>query len=97
MKLYYKNKILINGLYPMVDYKIDGYLQKTGIYDESALNLEHEDIAFYCGGHLLQAMYSVKNKKGAYYEYFENDELFEIEVSSSLDSISELQDELLKK
>lgn len=32
MKLLYKNKILISGLFPMKNYKIDGYVEKTGIF-----------------------------------------------------------------
>lgn len=29
MILYYKTKILISGLFPMVNFKIDGFIEKT--------------------------------------------------------------------
>ena len=29
MKLFYKNKILISGIFPLKNHKIDGYIQKT--------------------------------------------------------------------
>lgn len=80
MKTYYKNKILINGLFPMVKYKIDGYIEKTGKYDENIVDINHPDSIFYRNGHLSFSTYSPKDKDGIFYEYFENDELFELDV-----------------
>lgn len=96
MKVLYKNKILINGLFPMVNFNIDGYKQKTGKYDETIINTENEDFIFYSAGYLVQSMYSVKDKTGSFYEYFENEEFFEIEVAQIEDK-KELEEELLEK
>ena len=96
MKVFYRNKILITGLFPMIDFKIDGYIQKTGTYDKTIINTKHDDYIFYSGGYLVQSMYAIKDKKDIFYEYFENDELFEIEVST-LDNKDKLNEELLDK
>ncbi len=84
MKIYYKNKILINGLFPLINYIIDGYTEKTGKMDEKKINVKDEDYLFYTGGYLINSSYAVEEKEGIYYEYFENDELFEIEVSDDI-------------
>lgn len=80
MKTYYKNKILINGLFPMIDYKIDGYIEKKGKYDKNIINMKDPDSIFYTSGHLSSSVYSPKEKDEVFYEYFENDELFELDV-----------------
>ena len=84
LKIYYKNKILICGIFPMVNFNIDGYTQKTGKYDENIINADNDDFIFYSGGYLIHASYSCKEKKGTFFEYFENDELFEYEVPDDL-------------
>ncbi len=80
MKLYYKNKILINGLFPLVDFEIDKYKQKTGKYDEKIVDVNSNDYIFYASINLIKSCYACKEKEGVYYEYFENDELFEYEI-----------------
>ncbi len=97
MKLYYTNKILINGLFPMNRFKIDGYIQKTERYDESLIKTKHKDYIFYIGGYLTKSCYSVKGEKGAFYEYFENDEPFEIEINSHIEDKENLEKELITK
>lgn len=62
MKTYYKNKILINRLFPMIDYKIDGYIEKTGEYDKNIINMKYPDSIFYTSGHLFSSVYSPKEK-----------------------------------
>lgn len=91
-KIFYKNKILINGLFPIIGFKIDGYIQKTKQYDETIINAEHEDFPFYSFGYLTQSAYSVQGKTGIFYECFENIELFEMEVESTddIDALNEL-------
>ena len=37
MILYYKTKILISGLFPMVNFKIDGFIEKTELYNENII------------------------------------------------------------
>ena len=84
MKTYYRNKILINGIFPMKKFEIDGYKEKTSKYDENMINYDSEDSIFYSSGYLIQSLYSPKEKEGTYYEYFENDELIEINVDESI-------------
>lgn len=80
MKLFYKNKILISGIFPLKQFKIDGYTQKTGVYDEKMIDYNKEDAVFYSAGHLIHSAYSCVEKNGAFYEYFENEEPFECEM-----------------
>lgn len=84
MKVKAKCKILINGLFPIENYKIDEFMQKTGEYDEMKVNTNDEDYIFYAAGELVKAMYSVKGKSGAFYEYFENEELIEIDIENEI-------------
>lgn len=84
MKTYYKNKILINGLFPMEKYKIDNYIEKTGIYDEQIINCNSEDYVFYVSGYLVQSMYSPEDKNYNCYEYFENEDYIELEVDDNI-------------
>lgn len=64
----------------MIDYKIDGYIEKTGEYDKNIINMKHPDSIFYTSGHLFSSVYSPKEKDEVFYKYFENDELFELDV-----------------
>lgn len=84
MKTYYRNKILINGIFPMKNFEIDGYKEKTAKYDETMINHDNEDAIFYSSGYLTQSLYSAKEKEGIYYEYFENDELIEIDIDEEI-------------
>lgn len=64
----------------MIDYKIDGYIEKTGEYDKNIINMKHPDSIFYTSGHLFSSVYFPKEKDEVFYKYFENDELFELDV-----------------
>ena len=97
MKLYYTNKIIINGLFPMKNFKIDGYSQKTGIFNESVIDKKSNDYIFYHEGYLTKSSYSVQNKEGAFYEYFENIEPMEIEIISQIKDKKSINNELLTK
>lgn len=84
MILYYKTKILISGLFPMVNFKIDGFIEKTELYDENMIDITNPDYIFYSSGHLLNSMYACKEKEGNYYEYFENEEMIKYEVDDEM-------------
>ncbi len=84
MKIKLKCKILINGLFPMKNYKIDEFEQKTGRYDEKIISAENENYAFYAGGHLISSVYSVEGEKGSFYEYFENDKEIGLDIQNEL-------------
>ena len=90
MKLFYKTKILINGMFPLKNYKIDGYVEKTGIVDDKMIDSEHPDYIFYSAGHLLNSCYQCVGKQGTFYEYFESEDLAEYEVNDEL-SMYEIQ------
>ena len=92
MKTYYRNKILINGLFPMVDFKIDGYYEKKGIFDEKIINYDNPESIFYTSTYMINSSYTPVGEKNVYYEYFENDDLFELDVGDNLkDNKNELQ------
>ncbi len=92
-----KARILINGLFPMKNYKIDEFKQKREKYDESKINTKDEDYIFYLGGHLTNSIYAAKELVGCFYEYFENDEYIEINVSNNTYNNKEkLQNHVLK-
>lgn len=80
MILYYKTKILISGLFPMINFKIDGFIEKTDLYNEKMIDTNNPDYIFYSSGHLLNSMYACEEKNGNYYEYFENEELVKYEI-----------------
>ena len=84
MILYYKTKILISGLFPMVNFKIDGFIEKTELYNENIIDINNPDYIFYSSGHLLNSMYACKEKEGNYYEYFENEEMIKYEVDDEM-------------
>ena len=46
MKLFYKTKALACGMYPMIDFKIDGFILKSEKYDESKTDPNHPDYIF---------------------------------------------------
>ena len=96
MILYYKTKILISGLFPMMNFKLDGFIEKTGLYDENMIDINNPDYIFYSSGHLLNSMYSCKEKKGTYYEYFENEDLVKYEISNEI-SKDELEKIILEE
>ena len=64
MKLFYKTKALACGMYPMIDFKMDGFIQKSEKYDESQIDKDHPDYIFYLTGHLLKSVYSFEGKEG---------------------------------
>ena len=90
MKLKIRCKILVNGLFPMKNFKIDEFIQKTGSYDESKINVEDEDYIFYVSDRLVKSMYSVKGIKGCFYEYLENEELIEVDVEKEISKNKDL-------
>lgn len=85
MKLFYRTKILISGIFPIENFKIDGYIQKTGIYDEKIIDVDNnKDSIFYLVGPLIKSAYSCAGKNGVFYEFFENEELFEYEIDDGI-------------
>ena len=92
MKLFYKSKALVCGLYHMIDYKIDGYTQKTEKYDENKTDPYHPDYIFYSTGHLLKSACSYEGEDGSYFECFESEEKTEIEVNDTTG-----KEEIMKK
>ena len=100
MILYYKTKILISGLFPMVNFKIDGFIEKTELYNENIIDINNPDYIFYSSGHLLNSMYACKEKEGNYYEYFENEEMIKYEVDDEMSRTNvekKILDEFIKK
>lgn len=96
MILYYKTKILINGIFPMRNLKIDGFVEKTGIYNPNIIDINDSDYIFYSSGFLLSSMYSCKEKEGSYYEYFENEQLVKYELTKEL-SKSEIETRIIQE
>ena len=84
MKLFYKNKILISGLFPLKNYKIDGYVEKTGTYDDKMVNSNNPEYIFYSAGHLIKSCYQCVGKKEVNYEFFESEKLIEYEINDEL-------------
>lgn len=96
MKLFYKSKILISGIYPLKDFRIDGYIEKTGIYDDKMINTNDPEHIFYSAGHLLNSCYQCVDREDVNYEFFESEELTEREVNDGL-SKCEIQKIILKE
>ncbi len=96
MILYYKTKILISGLFPMINFKLDGFIERTGIYNENLIDTSNPDYIFYSSGHLLNSMYACEEKDGNYYEYFENEELVKYEIENEI-SKSEIEKMMLNE
>ena len=84
MKLFYKNKILISGIFPLNNYKIDGYIEKTGILDNKMMNTNDPEQIFYLSGHLINSCYQCVGKEDVNYEFFESEGLVEYEVDDGL-------------
>ena len=87
MILYYKTKILISGLFPMVNFRIDGFIEKTALYNENMIDINNPDYIFYSSGHLLHSMYACREKEGSYYEYFENEGMIKYEVDDEISRV----------
>lgn len=68
----------------MANFKIDGFVQKTGLYDEKIIDTNNEDYIFYSSGFLIKGLYSCRGKEGNFYEYLINDELFEKDVPQNI-------------
>ncbi len=85
MKLFYKNKILISGIFPLRNYKIDGYVEKTGIFDNNMINTTDPEYIFYSAGHLINSCYQCVGRDELNYEFFKSEKLVEYEVSDILD------------
>ena len=92
MKVYLKTKILINGLFPVNGYKIDGYIEKSIKYDESIIDSNSDDYIFYSSGYLLKGLASYEERKGAFYDCFESEDYHTIEIDDGL-----TKDEIARK
>lgn len=96
MKLFYKSKILISGMFPLRNFKIDGFVEKTGIYDDKMINTNNPEHIFYSAGYLLNSCYQCVGKEELNYEFFESEELAEHEVNDGLNEY-EIQKFFLKE
>lgn len=94
MILYYKTKILISGLFPLINFKIDGFIEKTDLYNEKMIDANDPNYIFYSSGHLLNSMYACEEKDDNYYEYFENENLVKYEIEDEI-SKSEVEKMIL--
>lgn len=74
-----RNKIILNGMFPIKGFNIDGYVQKTWVYTH---DMSNEEAPLYHTGYLTHAIYSILGQEEIFYEYLENDDLIEVEVSS---------------
>lgn len=93
-----KMKILINGLFPLENYKIDNFLFKVCQYNEKIIDEKDEDYLFYSSSYLLFSSYAVQEKEGVFYNVFENDEYISIAVSDDIYCDKEkLSHEILSK
>lgn len=95
MVLFYKTKILISGLFPIQDLKIDGFIEKTCLFNEELIDLNNEDYLFFSAGHLMNSLYCFSDKKENLYEIFESEEKSRIEVNND-DSKMEIQHKIMK-
>ena len=84
MKLFYKNKILISGIFPLKNHKIDGYIQKTGVLNNKMIDTNDPDYIFYAAGHLINSCYQCVGKDEVNYEFFESEDLLEYELNDEL-------------
>lgn len=96
MIFYYKTKILISGIFPMLNFKIDGFMEKTGLYNENMINVNDSNYIFYSSGYLLNSIYSCQEKNGNYYEYLESEELTKYEVNKEATK-NEIERRILKE
>lgn len=84
MKLFYKNKILISGIFPLKNHKIDGYIQKTGVFDNNKIDGDDPEQIFYSAGHLINSCYQCVGKDELNYEFFESENWVEYDVADEL-------------
>lgn len=71
-------------MFPLKNYKIDGYIEKTGIFDDKMININDPEYIFYSAGHLIHACYQCVGKDEVNYEFFESEKLTEYEVNDEL-------------
>ena len=90
MKVLIRNKVILNGMFPIEGFKLDDYVQKTGVYVH---DISDKEAPLYHAGHLTHALYSQLDKEDIFYEYLENDDLIEVEVSS-LDDKGKMEHEI---
>lgn len=83
-KIYIKMKILIDGLFPMVNYQFENFIFKSAQYNETLIDVENEDYLFYSNGHLFHSCYGVVGKKGSFYNYFENNDYIELKTDEEI-------------
>ena len=80
-----KCKILINGLFPIKNFQIDEFRQKTGKYNKDVekkiLSLGN-DTPIYMSGDLLSASYSIEGESDIFYEYLENDDFIDMDIGA---------------
>lgn len=84
-KMYIKYKILVNGLNPVKTYTLDGFTMKKGTFEEKMFDMKynHDNI----GINLNMNLYLISclnDYEKLTYNYFESNELIEIEVSNKI-------------
>lgn len=94
MVLFYKTKILISGLFPVQNLKIDEFIEKTCLFNEKDMDLNSEDFFVFSTGHLLNSLYCFSDRKENFYEVFETEEKTRIEVNDN-DSKEEIQHKIM--
>lgn len=95
MKLYYTTKILICGMYPGPGFVIDGYIEKSQVFDEKIVDANNQEYYFYFPAYMMKATDSFAGQSGEFYDYFENEEKIELNVEDHV-TVEELQRKLLK-
>lgn len=80
LKVYCKNRVLILNIFPLKDFRIDGYIKKTGICTKDSIDLKQENGLFYISESLLSVGYTWNYDENLYYDYLENKDLIEIEI-----------------
>ena len=75
---------MLSGIFPLNNYKIDGYIEKTGILDNKMMNTNDPEQIFYLSGHLINSCYQCVGKEDVNYEFFESEGLVEYEVDDGL-------------
>ncbi len=91
MKVLIRNKIMLNGMFPIEGFKLDDYVQNTGAYVH---DISDKGAPLYHADHLTHTSYlRLDKKEKIFYEYLENDDLIEVEVSS-LDDKGKIEHEI---
>lgn len=83
-------------MFPLRNFKIDGFVEKTGIYDDKMINSNNPEHIFYSAGYLLNSCYQCVGKEELNYEFFESEDLAEHEVNDGLNEY-EIQKIFLKE